>query len=80
LCCYTKTKRNSVKILDIKDKNLIGSLNLSDFVNLEILDCWGNQLTDLKLDNCQQLRILNCNDNQLTNLDLTSLDKLEGIN
>ncbi|CAH1755675.1 7412_t:CDS:10 [Entrophospora sp. SA101] len=65
-CCYPKIKRKTITILDVREKNLTGSLDLSDFVNLE-------------LDNCRQLRILNCNDNQLVNLDLNNLDKLEGI-
>jgi len=67
-CCHLKPKRKSIKILDVKNKNLTGSLDLSDFLSLEILDCWGNKLTDLKLDNCRQLRMLNCNDNRLTTL------------
>jgi len=54
-------------------------LDLNDFVNLEVLDCSNNQLTELKLGNCLQLRLINCSFNKLTTLDLTNLTKLEMI-
>ena len=44
----TKPYRN-ILLLDISDKNLTGSLDLNDFVNLELLSCFSNKLTDLKL-------------------------------
>ncbi|CAG8700695.1 21165_t:CDS:2, partial [Racocetra persica] len=43
--------------------------NLSDFVNLEELVCYDNELTSLNLNNCTKLREIRCSDNQLTNLD-----------
>ncbi|CAJ0637008.1 15769_t:CDS:2 [Entrophospora sp. SA101] len=69
--------------LDIIDKNLKGSLNLNDFVNLQSLRSGGNQITSLDLSNCEKLCALNCfieldlRDNQFT--DLTFLGHLENL-
>jgi len=52
-------------------------LDLSDFVNLEELDCHSNELTELKLDNCLKLKEIRCQDNRLANLDLTNCSQLE---
>jgi len=57
---YPQNQRKTITNLDIKEKNLQGSLDLSDFVNLEELECGNNKLTSLNLDNCLKLRILYC--------------------
>jgi len=54
-------------------------LDLSNFINLERLDCCDNQLTSLNLSNCRQLKYLDCGFNKLTNLDLTGLKELKEI-
>ncbi|CAH1761991.1 10020_t:CDS:2 [Entrophospora sp. SA101] len=59
--------------LDIIDKNLKGSLNLNDFVNLQSLRSGGNQITSLDLSNFE----LDLRDNQFT--DLTFLGHLENL-
>jgi hypothetical protein len=61
---------------DIAKIGLKGILDLKDFVNLEELHCWDNELTQLDLSNCSQLRSLYCNNNQLTELNLNGLKKL----
>jgi len=51
-------------------------------MNLNELDCSGNNLTSLNLNNCSQLKAISCHDNQLTNLDLsncTGLVKLDSV-
>jgi len=39
---YPKEERKNITNLEINDKNLEGELDLSDFVNLEELDCSEN--------------------------------------
>jgi len=36
---YPKRNRKNIKKLDVSEKNLEGCLDLSNFVNLEELDC-----------------------------------------
>jgi hypothetical protein len=65
---YPKEQRNAIKKLDVSRRNLRGELDLSDFVNLEELDCFDNKLTSLNLNNCTKLKEVYCSNNQLTNL------------
>ncbi|CAI2175667.1 14110_t:CDS:2 [Funneliformis geosporum] len=76
----TKEKRGKAKELDISGKNLKGDLDLSEFINLEDLDCSYNQLGTINLSNCLKLRVLDCSFNKLTDLELTNLSELEIIN
>jgi Leucine-rich repeat (LRR) protein len=69
----TKEKRNETTKLDISNKNLEKKLNLSDFVNLEELNCSYNELTSLDISKCSKLVKLNCSYNLLDNLEF--LDK-----
>jgi hypothetical protein len=77
---YPEGQRNTIKHLGLNKKNLTGSLDLSDFVNLEELWCWDNKLTSLNLSNCPDLVTLDCNKNKLANLilpkDISNLKKL----
>jgi len=54
--------------MDIGQLNLEGELDLTDFTNLEHLDCSFNKLTFLNVSNAPYLRILACNTNRLTDL------------
>jgi len=75
----TKEKREQITELIISYRNLENTLDLSEFVNLEILYCSGNQLTDLRINNCLKLKKLQCGFNKLTSLDLSDLEGLEEI-
>ncbi|CAG8802041.1 37554_t:CDS:10, partial [Gigaspora margarita] len=75
----TKEERKQIKELNISRQNLESDLDLSDFVNLETLDCSYNQLTNLNINNCSKLKNIKCGFNKLTNLDLTNLTQLEKI-
>nr|CAG8495980.1 9079_t:CDS:10 [Entrophospora candida] len=68
----TKETREQVTKLDISGKKLEGHLDLSDFINLEELNCFENKLTSLNLSNCQKLENLYCSRNQLTSLDVSN--------
>lgn len=74
-----KERRKTIVYLGIHSRNLEGSLDLSDFVNLEELHCLFNQLTFLNISNCPRLTVLMCYNNQLTNLDLRNNKKLKDL-
>jgi hypothetical protein len=57
------------KILSLEGQDLEGHLDLSEFTNLEELDCSCNELTSLNLSKCVNLKKLNCSINLLDNLD-----------
>jgi Leucine-rich repeat (LRR) protein len=54
-------------------------LDLSDFVNLEMLFIEGQKITELKISNCSKLSYLNCSNNELKSLNLNNLTNLETI-
>jgi len=78
---YPKEERKNITNLEINDKKLEGHLDLSDFVNLEELDCSENELTSIDLSNNRKIKLIDCSDNLLTDIDFSYQDheKLEGI-
>src|SRR3954447_18769329 len=64
-------KKKNIEELNISQKNLEGELDLSDFVNLKILDCSSNDLVSLKLEKNNCLEKIICSENKLTNLSLS---------
>jgi len=76
---YSKGKRRNeiTKLTSLGRRNLVGTLDLSDFINLEKLNCSNNQLTELILLNSYRLEWLYCSNNQLTDLSLTNLLQFE---
>jgi len=79
---YPKIKRNKIKGLHIREKGLEGSLDLSDFTNLEMLDCSHNKITSLNLTGLEKLVKLECNYNLLGDfnyflLNFSELNSLE---
>ncbi|CAH1755901.1 1415_t:CDS:10 [Entrophospora sp. SA101] len=79
LAGYEGKTRDKITELDISEESLEGKLDLSDFTNLEMLDCSYNQLTSLNVNSCQKLKYISCGFNKLTNLDLTNLTQLKII-
>src|SRR6185369_3021892 len=71
---YPKERRSKIRRLNISDKNLEGSLDLSDFVSLEKFNCSNNKLTDLDLSSCSSLKELHCQNNKLVSVEF--FDKL----
>jgi len=55
---------------------LTGHLDLSDFVNLETLDCCYNELTSLDLSNNHKLGALSCHNNRINSLEISNLKNL----
>jgi Leucine-rich repeat (LRR) protein len=82
-------KQNLEGSLDLSDfssleklycsNNQLTNLNLSNCLELTILNCAGNpSLTNLDLDNCRKLKYLICNKNHLkTELDLDKFPELK---
>ncbi|WNE40864.1 MAG: hypothetical protein mread185_000321 [Mycoplasmataceae bacterium] len=79
---YPKEEREStVHRLNISQENLTGSLKISDFPNLTILNCSLNQITKLTITNCPKLETLYCHSNQLSDLNfLMNLNKESLVN
>ncbi|CAG8782759.1 9163_t:CDS:2, partial [Racocetra persica] len=72
---YSQEERVNVTELDISGLGLTGELDLTEFVNLEKLDCSDNQLTGLDLRNCEKLEILDSSCNEINELSVD--DNLE---
>ncbi|CAB5386182.1 unnamed protein product [Rhizophagus irregularis] len=75
----TKEEKEKENRLIINNKDLEGHLDLSEFVNLEILNCSNNQLISLDIRKNMRLTDLDCSQNKLTNLDLTSSSNITYI-
>jgi len=76
---YPKNERKAITYLNIINKKLTGSLDLSDFANIKEVTCAGNQLTSLNVSNCTQLKEVKCIGNQLTSLDFSNNPQLEEL-
>lgn len=76
---YPKDQRSRIRVLDVGNKNLESELDLSDFIDLEELNCSHNQLTSLKLDNFRKLKKLICDHNRLVQLGLINLGYLKEL-
>jgi hypothetical protein len=74
---YSKLQRAKVTKLDLSNKNLEGSLDLSSFKNLEELNCSNNRLESLKLNtsplSVERLKTLILTDNCFNTLNLKDL-------
>ncbi|GBC08653.1 hypothetical protein RclHR1_00830004 [Rhizophagus clarus] len=80
-CNYpTKKLREEETKLYINNRNLIGHLDLSDFVNLKKLNCSENQITSLDISKNELLTELDCYQNKLTNLDLSNCSNIIYVN
>ncbi|CAI2197297.1 6033_t:CDS:2, partial [Funneliformis geosporum] len=78
---YPLELRSETVELDIRNRNLQGSLKLKEFANLKKLNCANNQLTELDLSDCPNLEKLECCDNQLIDLEfLNNLNQKKMIN
>ncbi|RIA83273.1 hypothetical protein C1645_861119 [Glomus cerebriforme] len=76
---YPKEIRKEIKQLNISKKDLEEKLDLSDFIELQKLNCSHNCLTNLNISQCKKLKDLRCDFNKLTRLDIENLKELEKI-
>ncbi|MCL1943832.1 MAG: hypothetical protein FWF54_09840 [Candidatus Azobacteroides sp.] len=65
--------------LDISSQSLTGTLDVSELINLQALNCYNNGLTALDLSELTNLRDLSCSNNDLTALDLSGLIGLQSL-
>lgn len=73
---YPKEERKEVRELNINRKELEGELDLSDFANLERLNCSRNKLTSLNLTSSTKLEEIYCYNNEIKKICLTKLERL----
>ena len=66
--------------LDIGNKMISQMTEIQYFTNLEVLDCYKNQLTTLNVSGLTKLKTLFCQENQLTHLNVSGLSNLETLN
>ncbi|CAG8613532.1 3032_t:CDS:10, partial [Cetraspora pellucida] len=69
---YPKGKREETKELYIRGEGVHGYLDLTDFINLEKLDCSDNRITSLNVSNCKKLREVRCYNNKVADLTIFS--------
>ena len=62
---------NTVTSLDVSWIGINNLTGINDFINLDTLDCRGNQLANLNVSQNSNLNWLDCSENQLTYLNLT---------
>lgn len=58
------------------DFNLLNTIDVSPYINLQYLNCSNNNLNTLVVSTLENLVYLNCGSNQLATLDITSLVEL----
>jgi len=63
--------KRATALTNLYSESLKGHLDLSEYVNLEELNCSNNELTSLDISRCSQLKKLNCSNNSFTNLNLS---------
>ncbi|EXX73154.1 uncharacterized protein OCT59_006968 [Rhizophagus irregularis] len=75
----TKNEREKETMLVISKKNLENHLDLSEFVNLEKLNCSGNDLTSLDISKNKHLTEIDCSQNKIISLDLSNCLYIKSI-
>jgi Leucine-rich repeat (LRR) protein len=81
---YPKNIRNKHKKLDLcysgRTTELAGELDLTEFIDLEYLDCSNNKLTSLNLNNLDKLKVVDCSFNELTSLQIDNCRSINILN
>lgn len=65
--------------LNVSNSNISDLTGIEAFTNIQILECSGNQLTQLDVSGKTQLITLRCNNNQISNLNITNCTNLESL-
>ncbi|CAG8558426.1 10059_t:CDS:2 [Diversispora eburnea] len=79
---YPEEKKGNITELNLRDKNLRGSLKLENFTKLRKLDCSDNRtydrgkITSLEIIDCPKLERIDCYGNNITELKIGKLDNL----
>lgn len=70
---------DTITYLHIPEKNISDLSGIEDFVALEYLECFGNQLTNLDMSNNTFLEYLGCGANLLTRVDVSKNTNLSQL-
>lgn len=65
--------------LNVSNSNISDLTGIEAFTNIQILECSGNQLTQLDVSGKTQLITLRCNNNQISNLNITNCTNLDSL-
>jgi hypothetical protein len=68
-----------IKKLDVHEMNISDMTGIEEFIFLDTLYCYGNQITNLDVSNCLSLISLWCGNNQLASLDVSHNIALEDL-
>jgi len=71
---------NTIYSIDCSNNPNITSVDLSQYVNLNIFDCSFNNLTSIDISQNSLLWSLNCRDNSLTTIDISNNFELQQLN
>ncbi|CAB4388410.1 unnamed protein product [Rhizophagus irregularis] len=71
--------RKKLNELIITNENLEGHLDLTDFINLEKLQCSKNKLTSLDISKNEKLIEIDCSQNNLISLDLSNCLNIKSV-
>jgi Secretion system C-terminal sorting domain len=74
------TEANQVHKLYISDANITDLTGISSFLNLRMLFCCNNQISNINIPSLYQLKILSFCENQVTNFDASIFQNLEVLN
>jgi len=69
----------AITFLDVSDKGISDLSGIEEFINLEYLFCFNNQLTILDISDNQGLVELNCWNNKLSQLDVSNNAELREL-
>lgn len=73
------SEAEAVLNLDVSQKSISSLVGIQSFINLEVLNCNNNQLTNLEISQNSNLKELSCWFNQLANLDVSQNSNLENL-
>ncbi len=75
----SQKERNKVENIEIKTQGITDLKGIELFPNLWLLNCSGNNLTELNVSQNKSLSTLNCSGNQLKKLDVSHNDVLTSL-
>ena len=76
----TQEEADRVSHINVSKKNIQSLEGIKSFRNLQVLQCYGNELTTLDVSGVKSLVNLDCSMNQLTSLNVSGCEKLTQLN
>ncbi len=66
--------------IEVPNLGLVGTLDVSGLANLTLLNCSGNQLSNINVSNCPKLEYLDCRNSKTESLNISSCANLSALN